>query len=175
MRTYRRPGFALCKGRFEVFPDQLGVELLFVAELLERCGDGPGDDTDAELPAARQGDQALLDPAPGALGTRLQSADRARRRAFLLSGKWPDFSAASPKRKSPRWALRPRGSRQGRAVVPKSEIQVEFNPDEPVCGACPAGDAANRRQGRCAYCCTTCASKENDHDTRSALPPIFTA
>ena len=25
----------------------------------------------------------------------------------------------------------------GRVVVPKSEIQVEFNPDEPVCGGCP--------------------------------------
>lgn len=36
-RTYREAGFTLCKGRFEVFPDQLGVELLFVAELLNRC------------------------------------------------------------------------------------------------------------------------------------------
>ncbi|MFZ5462119.1 MAG: hypothetical protein ACOZB1_00980, partial [Pseudomonadota bacterium] len=25
----------------------------------------------------------------------------------------------------------------GREVVPKSEVQVAFNPDEPVCNACP--------------------------------------
>lgn len=35
-RIYREAGFSLCKGRFEVFADQLGVELLFVGELLNR-------------------------------------------------------------------------------------------------------------------------------------------
>jgi len=34
---YRRAGFALRPGRFAVFDDQLGVELSFVAELLERA------------------------------------------------------------------------------------------------------------------------------------------
>ncbi len=28
---------------------------------------------------------------------------------------------------------------QGRLEVPKSEIKMEFNPDEPVCGECPSG------------------------------------
>ena len=36
MQTYKRLGFVLSPGRFEVFADQLGIELMFVAELLER-------------------------------------------------------------------------------------------------------------------------------------------
>jgi len=28
----------------------------------------------------------------------------------------------------------------GREVVPKSEVQVAFNPDEPVCNACVTGN-----------------------------------
>ncbi len=36
-QTYRQMGFALHKGRFTVFEDQLGVELMFIAELLDRC------------------------------------------------------------------------------------------------------------------------------------------
>lgn len=34
---YRRAGFEVASGRFRVFEDQLGVELQFVAEVLERC------------------------------------------------------------------------------------------------------------------------------------------
>ncbi|MFA7096182.1 MAG: molecular chaperone TorD family protein [Gammaproteobacteria bacterium] len=35
--VYRRAGFQVVPGRFQVFEDQLGIELQFVAELLERC------------------------------------------------------------------------------------------------------------------------------------------
>ncbi|MFZ5462102.1 MAG: TorD/DmsD family molecular chaperone, partial [Pseudomonadota bacterium] len=35
-QAYRQAGFTVTRGRFHVFEDQLGVELAFVAELLER-------------------------------------------------------------------------------------------------------------------------------------------
>ena len=46
--TYRRAGFALRKGRFFVFEDQLGVELTFIAELLDRCAAALAADDAAE-------------------------------------------------------------------------------------------------------------------------------
>ena len=34
---------------------------------------------------------------------------------------------------------------RGRAVVPKTEIRVEFNPGEPVCNACESVPTASKR------------------------------
>ncbi len=38
-QLYKRMGFEQVKGRFDVFPDQLGIELMFMAEMLARCAD----------------------------------------------------------------------------------------------------------------------------------------
>lgn len=134
--TYKRAGFELGKGRFFVFEDQLGVELTFVAGLLEHCA--------AALAAGEQ--------AP------FRGLERELKRFWTVHlGKWvrgyarliahaaehsfyremakllDEFAEAEIA------ALRLRidDLDKGRLVVPKSEVKVEFNPDEPVCGACP--------------------------------------
>lgn len=135
--TYRRAGFEMGKGRFFVFEDQLGVELTFVAELLERCA--------AALAAGEQ--------------ARYRATERELKRFWTVHlGKWVRGYARLVMRaamhsfyremarllaefaESEIAALRLRIEDQdrGRLVVPKSEVKVEFNPDEPVCGACPA-------------------------------------
>mgnify|MGYP005864060913 FL=1 len=134
--TYRRAGFELKKGRFFVFEDQLGVELSFIAELLERCA--------AALAAGDQGtfrrqERELKRFWTVHLGKWVRGYARLiaraaehsfyREMARLLNAFAEDEIAAL--------RLRIDDRDQGKLVVPKSEVKVEFNPDEPVCGACP--------------------------------------
>lgn len=143
--TYRRWGFELRKGRFEVFADQLGVELSFVAVMLERCA-------------------AVLDAGDEATFRRL---DKEIRRFWTLHlGRWVRGYSGLIERAAQHSFYREMarflggfadeeisamGLRrvedldQGRAVVPKSEIRLEFDPNEPVCGACPSGQAAGAK------------------------------
>jgi TorA maturation chaperone TorD len=137
-QTYRRFGFQVGKTRFFVFEDQLGVELAFVAEMLERC-----------LAALDRGDAA-----------EYRKLEREIRRFWSVHlGKWLRGYARLVQRASEHsfyrqmarllesfaseeivlLGLRIEDEDQARAVVPKSEIQVAFNPDEPVCGACSSG------------------------------------
>jgi TorA maturation chaperone TorD len=140
--TYRRLGFAVQKGRFEVFADQLGVELGFVAALLERCST-----------ALEAGDEALF-----------RSLDKEVRRFWTLHlGRWVRGYSRLVERAAQHSFYREMARflhgfaeeeiaamdlkrvedlDQGRAVVPKGEIKLEFDPNEPVCGACPSGPAA---------------------------------
>lgn len=141
LASYRRAGFALGRGRFEVFPDQLGVELMYVAELLERAA------------AAVEAQDAVL----------YRRLERETKRFWSLHlGRWvrgycqliEQTAQHSFYREMARFlrgfaeeeiaALdlkRLEDLDQGRAVVPKSEIKLEFDPNEPVCGACPSGRA----------------------------------
>ncbi|HJV24442.1 MAG TPA: molecular chaperone TorD family protein [Aromatoleum sp.] len=137
-QTYARAGFALGRGRFEVFPDQLGVELMFIAELLERSA-AALDAGDAREAARLERDiKRFWTQHPGRwvrgygrLIARAAEHSFYREMARLLTGFAEDEIAAM--------RLRIEDLDEGREVVPKQEIRVEFNPDEPVCNGCAQG------------------------------------
>ena len=138
-QIYRQLGFRLRGGRFEVFPDQLGVELMLVAELLAR-----------QAAALDRGDLATS-----------RMLDKEIKRFWTLHlGRWVRGYCALVERAANHsfyagMARLLAGFAQeeivamglshlddldgGQLEVPKSEIKLEFNPDEPVCGECPAG------------------------------------
>lgn len=144
-QIYQRLGFEQVKGRFEVFPDQLGVELMFVAEMLGRCAAA----LEAEdLPAYRQLDKEIKRFWSLHLGRWVRGysglIERAANHSFyrcmarFLGGFAVEEIAAMG-------LIKLDDLDQGQLVVPKSEITLEFNPDEPVCGECPSG-LAERNQ-----------------------------
>jgi len=139
MQIYQRMEFQQVKGRFEVFPDQLGIELMFVAELLERC-------------AAVLGQQDMMS---------YKRIEKEIKRFWTLHlGRWVRGYSGLIERASSHSFYRQMARflggfaneeiaamglshlddlDQGQLEVPKSEIKLEFNPDEPVCGECPSG------------------------------------
>jgi TorA maturation chaperone TorD len=138
-QIYRTMGFTLLKGRFEIFPDHLGVELMFVAELLERSAIALESD---DLPGYKRLEKEIKRFWTLHLGRWVRGycrlIERAAQHSFYREmarflGSFADEEIVAMNLK------RLEDLDQGRAVVPKSEIKVEFNPDEPVCGACPAG------------------------------------
>lgn len=143
-QTYTKWGFALQKGRFEVFPDQLGVELMFVAALLERCSLAleRGDDADyrrTEREVKRFWTLHLGRWVRGYARLIEQAAEHSfyREMARFLGGFADEEIAAM--------GLRIDDLDHGRAVVPKAEIRVEFNPDEPVCNSCEGAPTGPKR------------------------------
>ncbi len=136
--VYRRCGFELQPGRFAVFEDQLGVELSFVAALLEQ-----------QAVALERGDASAAGRLEkeikrfwathlgrwvrgyATLLTRVTEHSFYREIARLLHG-FAEEELALLK-------VRVDDVDGGREVVPKSEIDVLFNPDEPVCGGCEHG------------------------------------
>jgi len=139
--VYRRFGFELEKRRFALFEDQLGVELSFVAALLERLA-----------LAAESGDAATA-----------KSLDKEIKRFWALHlGVWVRGYASLLERvtvhsfyRGIACLLREFAAEElallgvrvddvdgGRESVPKSEIAQEFKPEDPVCGAC--GDQAGK-------------------------------
>jgi putative dimethyl sulfoxide reductase chaperone len=137
-QTYREAGFAIEGGRFKVFEDQLGVELAFVAELLERAAAALDAGCDAD---SRRLDREIKRFWAQHLGKWVRGymrlVERATEHSFyremakLLRG-FADEEIA-------RLRLHIEDEDQARAVVPKSEVKVLFNPDEPVCNACGTG------------------------------------
>lgn len=134
--TYKHAGFELKKGRFFVFEDQLGVELSFVAELLEGCAAALAAGDQA---AFRRQERELKRFWTVHLGKWVRGyarlIERAAEQSFYremarLLGEFAEAEIAALR-------LRIDDQDKGRLVVPKSEVKVEFNPDEPVCGACP--------------------------------------
>lgn len=139
MQIYQRMGFQQATGRFEVFPDQLGIELMFVAELLERC-------------AAVLAQQDMMS---------YKRIEKEIKRFWTLHlGRWVRGYSGLIERASSHSFYRQMARflggfaneeiaamglshlddlDQGQLEVPKSEIKLEFNPDEPVCGECSSG------------------------------------
>ncbi len=135
---YKKNGFEICPSGFAVFDDQLGVELTFMAEMLERAA--------AKLEA---GDEVAY--------TRFLK--EIKRFWALHLGKWVRGYATLLERASEHsffrqmaellgnfaeWELELLGVKVddldgGKLKVPKAEIEYEFNPDEPVCNACDKG------------------------------------
>ena len=136
-QIYRAAGFVVGTGRFAVFADQLGVELLFVAELLERCAAALGADQPAEYRRLEKEIKRFWTQHLGLwvrgysrLIGRASNQSFYREMAKFLGGFAEEEIAAMGLKRLEDLDM-------GRVVVPKSEIQVEFNPDEPVCGGCP--------------------------------------
>ncbi len=135
---YRKNGFEIRPSGFAVFDDQLGVELTFMAEMLERAA--------AKLEA---GDEIAY--------TRLLK--EIKRFWALHLGKWVRGYATLLERASEHpffrqmakllgnfaeWELELLGVKVddldgGKLKVPKAEIEYEFDPNEPVCNACDKG------------------------------------
>lgn len=133
--TYRRAGFTVKKGRFQVFEDHLGVELTFVAEMLDRCvaalDRGDMDEyrrTERDIKRFWTLHLARWVRGYCRLVERASEHSLYREMARFLAG-FADEEIASMR-------LRVDDLDQGREVVPKNEVQVEFDPDEPVCNAC---------------------------------------
>lgn len=136
---YQRLGFEQVKGRFDVFADQLGMELLFVAEMLERCADSLSREDattfkrlDKEIKRFWTLHLGRWVRGYSQLISRAANHSFYREMARFLNGfAVEEISAMGLTRLD--------DLDQGQLVVPKSEITLEFNPDEPVCGECPSG------------------------------------
>lgn len=135
---YKKSGFEIAPGRFAVFEDQLGVELTFLAEMLERAA-------------------GLL--AAGDMSAHALQQKEIKRFWALHPGKWVRGYATLLERASEHsfyrqmarllgnfaeWELKLLGVSVddfdgGKLKVPKAKIEYEFNPDEPVCDACDKG------------------------------------
>lgn len=136
---YQRLGFAQVKGRFEVFADQLGMELMFVAEMLARCAQAAVID---DLATYKKLDKEIKRFwtlhlgrwVRGYSGLIVRAANHSfyREMARFLHGFATEEIAAMG-------LTHLEDLDQGQLVIPKSEITLEFNPDEPVCGECPSG------------------------------------
>lgn len=133
--TYRRLGFELKPGKHATFPDQLGVELMFVAELLERSA--------AALDAGDFSGQRKLDKEIKRfwvqhLGRWVRGYARLVERAAAHSfyREMARFLEGFAEEEILAMGLKVEDADKGRLVVPKAEVKVEFNPDEPVCNAC---------------------------------------
>lgn len=135
-RLYRRHGFEQVKGRFSVFPDQLGVELMFVAELLERAAAVL---QDGEIEAYKKLDKEVKRFWSLHLGrwVRGYSGLIARASSHSFYRGMAQFLAGFAQEEIVAMGLtRLDDLDQGKLEVAKSDIKLEFNPDEPVCGAC---------------------------------------
>lgn len=142
MQTYKRLGFVLSPGRFEVFADQLGIELMFVAELLERGATAleQGDAVtqrrlDREIKRFWSQHLGLWVRGYCRLIERTAEHSFYREMARFLGG----FAAEEVEA----MGLRIEDRDQARLEVPKDEIRVEFNPNEPVCNGCISDDLSN--------------------------------
>ncbi|WP_126443659.1 TorD/DmsD family molecular chaperone [Sulfuricystis multivorans] len=142
--TYRRLGFALQSGKHPVFPDQLGVELTFVAELLERSAAALDR---GDLAAQRKLDKEIKRFWAQHLGRWVRGYARLIQRAAAHSfyREMARFLEGFATEEIQTMGLKVEDADQGRLVVPKAEVKVEFNPDEPVCNAC-VGEAVAHKQ-----------------------------
>jgi TorA maturation chaperone TorD len=140
---YQRCGFALQQGKFAVFEDQLGVELTFVAVLLENQAAALEQD---DMAAARRLEKEIKRFWVTHLGRWVRGyatlLERVTEHSFYreIARLLHDFAEAE----LALLKVRIDDVDGGREVVPKSEIDVLFNPDEPVCGGCDHGRQENR-------------------------------
>ena len=139
--TYRRCGFEIENGRFALFEDQLGVELSFVAALLDRqalaaesSDAAAGKGLDKEIKRFWALHLGLWVRGYASLLERVTVHSFYREIAGLLRVFAVEELALL--------AVRVDDVDGGRESVPKSEISLEFNPNDPVCGAC--GDLAGK-------------------------------
>lgn len=136
--AYQRMGFAPVKGRFAVFPDQLGIELMFVAELLERAATAVGQ---GDMKEFRRLDKEVRRFWAQHLGKWVRGYGRliARAAEHSFYREMARFLEGFAEEEIAAMGLSIEDADQGRIVVPKADVRVEFNPDEPVCNGCEGG------------------------------------
>lgn len=135
MQTYKRLGFSLRPGRFEVFADQLGIELLFVAELLDR---GAAALDAGDTAAHRKLEKEIKRFWTQHLGRWVRGYARLIERAATHSfyREMARFLGGFAEEEIQAMNLRIEDADQARLEVPKAEVRVEFDPNEPVCNGC---------------------------------------
>jgi TorA maturation chaperone TorD len=136
-QLYQRLGFEQVSGRFAVFPDQLGIELMFVAELLTR---GAAALAREDRPAYKTLEKEIKRFWALHLGRWVRGysglIERAAGHSFYRE--MARFLAGFAAEEIAALGLTHLDDLdQGQLEVPKSDIKMEFNPDEPVCGECP--------------------------------------
>lgn len=136
---YRRAGFAVRKGRFQVMEDHLGMELLFVAEMLDRAAAALDRGDSAGYRALDRGIKRFWTLH---LGRWTRGYCRLVERAseHSLYREMARFLAGFAEEEIVSMHLRVDDQDLGREVVPKSEVHVAFDPREPVCNACGGAD-----------------------------------
>lgn len=135
MQAYRRLGFVLRPGRFEVFADQLGVELMFVAELLDRSATAlEGGDADAARRLEKEIKRFWVQHLGRWVRGYAQLVERTAEHSYFRE--MARFLRGFAGEEIEAMELRVEDADQARLVVPKAEVKVEFNPDEPVCNGC---------------------------------------
>lgn len=135
-QSYRRAGFAVTGGRFHVFEDQLGLELAYSAELLGRCAAA---EKARDAAALRRWERELRRFWTMHLGKWVRGYARLVQRAAEHSfyREMARLLEAFAEREIALLRLRIDDLDKAREVVPKAEVKVAFNPEEPVCDACP--------------------------------------
>lgn len=137
-QTYARFGFRVAAGRFFVFEDQLGAELAFVAELLARAQVAHArDDADEYRRLGKEVKRFWTVHLGKWVRGYARLVQRAAEHSFYRE--MAKLLEAFAQEEIALLGLRIAEEEGGLAVVPKREIKVDFNPDEPVCGACPSG------------------------------------
>lgn len=137
-KIYQKAGFQVASSRFTVFDDQLGVELTFLAALLDRA---------AETLALDNRDD-------------YETVVKEIKRFWVLhTGRWVRGYASLLERAAihsfyrgmakllgdfAEWEINLLGLKVddvdgGKLKVPLAEIEYEYDPDEPVCNACDKG------------------------------------
>lgn len=135
MQTYRRLGFALRPGRFEVFADQLGIELMFVAELLERAALAlEQGDTRAHRRLEKEIKRFLVQHLGRWVRGYCRLIERTAEHSFYRE--MARFLGGFAAEEIEAMALSIEDADHARPVVPKAEVRVEFDPNEPVCNGC---------------------------------------
>lgn len=135
MQTYKSFGFALRPGRFEVFADQLGVELMFVAELLERAAaELDHDDTREHRRLEKEIKRFWIQHLGRWVRGYCRLVERTAEHSFYRE--MARFLGGFAAEEIEALGLRIEDADQARPVVPKAEVRVEFDPNEPICNGC---------------------------------------
>ncbi len=140
--VYAEAGFKLQPGRFTLFEDQLGVELSFLAAMFERLATAvDGGDT----AVARRLEKGIKRFWALHLGLWVRGYASLLERVTVHSfyREIARLLAAFAEEELALLGVRVDDVDGGRDVVPKAEIPLEFNPDDPVCGAC-GGQASGK-------------------------------
>lgn len=138
---YQKSGFRVMAGQHAIFEDQLGVQLSFLAELLDRSAAALQTGDEAEYGRITKDIKRFwvqhLGKWSRGYATLLQ---RAAAHSFYREMGKLLYSFAE-------WEINLLGLKVedldgGKLKVPKAEIEYEFDPDEPVCNSCDKGQSA---------------------------------
>ncbi|WP_291605304.1 molecular chaperone [Bradyrhizobium sp.] len=138
--AYAQAGFKVRQGRFTLFEDQLGVELSFVAALLDRLAAARKAD---DLDSAKHLEKEIKRFWALHLGLWVRGYARLLERVTVhsfyreIAALLGTFAEAELEL----IGVHVDDVDGGREVVPKADIPLEFNPDEPVCGGCRGPDS----------------------------------